>query len=512
MDSQIKKIVSDGLQYLLDKNDVQEAEVFASSNIILTCRINYTSHLPCNGLEEPKSLQSQGVGLRLAFKDGNSVTFGFGQETGTISTEAIQSAYTKAKEGAIYDPDFQGLPKHDTEERTLFNYHDDKISHISDETLVDTGWKTINSALEEYANSSLVKEHTIEELGLILGGDVTIIQEEIAIASNHFPAVQEDTSTITFSSLTSMIEKTNSKGSGWYVGTHLDSFSGEAGKLAVKSALQSIGGTRIERSGNYAVILAPQAVADLINNIIIPSLRLDIFYAGNSTYQGKFGKKVTSELLSIHDHGNGKGLVASKGITCEGLPTGKTDLITRGTLSGLLSNDYESKRIFCDPDAKEKLGVDPLKWQQSFVPRNGFRFGQGGGRSHAAIPSISSTNVVIDGENTVSLEELLNSIHDGIYIGRIWYTYPINGLKAGDFTSTIVGDSYLIKDGKIAEPLKPNTIRINDNVHSVFNHITGVENKQKGIVLWAADEVIYAPHLAISQMKMSKIAESVQNL
>jgi len=512
VDSQIKKIVSEGLQYLLSKIDVQEAEVFASANKILTCRINYTSHLPCNGLEEPKSIQTQGVGLRLAFKGEDGVTVGFGQETGSISMEAIQSAYTKAKEGAVHDPDFQGLPTPDTKERTLFNYHDEKIRHISDETLVSTGWKTIHSALEEYEHSSLVKEHTADELGLILGGDVTIIQEEIVLASNHFPAVQEDTSTITFASLTSMIEKTNSKGSGWYVGTHLDDFSGEAGKLAVKSALQSIGGTKIHHSGNYAVILAPQAVADLINNIIIPSLRLDIFYSGNSTYQGKLGKKVVSELLSIHDHGNGKGLVASKGITCEGLPTGKTELITRGTLSGLLSNDYESKRILKDPHAKEKLGVDPLKWQQSLVPRNGFRFGQGGGRSHTSIPSISSTNVVIDGEKTVSLQELLGTIQDGIYIGRIWYTYPINGLKAGDFTSTIVGDSYLIKEGKLAEPLQPNTIRINDNVHSVFNHITGVENKQKGIVLWAADEVIYAPHLAVSQMKMSKIAESVPNL
>jgi len=513
VDAQTKKVVREVLEYLSNKEEIDELEVFASVNGILTCRINYTSHLPCNGLEEPKSTHTQGVGLRVAFKEEDKIKVGFGQETGSISMEAIESAWSKAKEGAVYDPDFYGLPSPDTEDRTLWNYHDQKILNISDEDLVIIGWKTIHAALEEFEHSSLVKDKysKIDELGLILGGDVTILQEKMAIASTHSPNIQEDTSTMIFSSLTSMIEKTGSKGSGWTVGTHLDSFSGEAGKMAVKSALQSIGGKQIER-GTYAVILSPQVVADLVNNIVIPSLSLATFYAGNSTYQGKLGKKVTSEQLSIYDKGNEKGLAASKGITCEGLPTGNTALITRGILTGLLSNDYERKRIFHDRKAKEKLGVDPLKWQKSLVPRNGFRFAQGGGRSHASIPSISPTNVVIEGEPSSHLDGLLKKVKYGIYIGRIWYTYPINGLQAGDFTSTIVGDSYLVKDGELAEPLKPNTVRINDNVHSVFNQIMGIENKQTGIVLWAADEVIYAPRIAISQLKMSNISEFIQSL
>jgi PmbA protein len=281
--------------------------------------------------------------------------------------------------------------------------------------------------------------------------------------------------------------------------------------MAVKSALHSVGGKEIE-SGSYPVLLGPQAVADIVNNVLLPSLRLDMFYAGNSTYQGKLGEMITSELLSIYDHGSGKGLAASKGITCEGLPTGKTELITNGRLTGLLSNDYETKRILRDEKAYDKLGVDPLTWQTAIAPRNGFRFGQGGGRNHASLPSIAPTNVVIEGQNAHTVEELLKKVTRGIYVGRIWYTYPINGLKAGDFTATIVGDSYLIEDGKLSDPLKPNTVRINDTVHSVFNHLTGVENRGTGVVLWAADEVIYAPHLALSQLNMSNIADFVQSL
>ncbi len=147
-------------------------------------------------------------------------------------------------------------------------------------------------------------------------------------------------------------------------------------------------------------------------------------------------------------------------------------------MSGLLSSDYETKRILRDEKAQDKLGVDPRAWQTAIAPRNGFRFGQGGGRNHASLPSIAPTNVVIEGQPGHTLDELLQKVTRGIYVGRIWYTYPINGLKAGDFTATIVGDSYFIEDGKLSDPLKPNTVRINDTVHSVLNHLTGVENRQ----------------------------------
>ena len=214
---------------------------------------------------------------------------------------------------------------------------------------------------------------------------------------------------------------------------------------------------------------------------------------------------MASELLSVSDIGNDPQLTASKGITCEGLPTGRTELIAGGRLMGLLSNDYETKRMLRDSKARDKLGVDPHDWRRALVPRNGFRFGQGGGRHHAALPSISPTNLVIEGSPAASLEDLLRTVKNGIYVGRIWYTYPINGIKAGDFTSTIVGDSYMIRDGKLAEPLEPNSVRINDTLHSVLNRITSIEHQQTGIVLWAADEVFYAPHIAVAGLNVSAI-------
>ena len=58
---ELKRAVQQSLPSLRSAKDVQEAEVFASSNTQLLTRLNYTSHLPCNGVEEPKSVFAFGL-------------------------------------------------------------------------------------------------------------------------------------------------------------------------------------------------------------------------------------------------------------------------------------------------------------------------------------------------------------------------------------------------------------------------------------------------------------------
>ncbi|MBI2372180.1 MAG: hypothetical protein HYV08_18455, partial [Deltaproteobacteria bacterium] len=56
--AQLKKAVEEALSYLRTLPDVKEAEVFASANGNLLSRLNYTSHIPSNGVEEPKSTEA----------------------------------------------------------------------------------------------------------------------------------------------------------------------------------------------------------------------------------------------------------------------------------------------------------------------------------------------------------------------------------------------------------------------------------------------------------------------
>ena len=148
---------------------------------------------------------------------------------------------------------------------------------------------------------------------------------------------------------------------------------------------------------------------------------------------------------------------------------------------------------------------------RALVPRNGFRY-DGGGRSFERRPSTAACNVVIEGSRPVTFEELIREVRDGLYIGRIWYTYPINGLRAGDFTCTVVGDSFVIRDGRIAAPIRANAIRINDNITRLLQSVVGVTKDVKGTMVWAADEVVYAPELAVSGVHVDEIAGLMEGL
>ncbi|MEE9584405.1 MAG: metallopeptidase TldD-related protein, partial [Candidatus Brocadiales bacterium] len=294
--------------------------------------------------------------------------------------------------------------------------------------------------------------------------------------------------------ITAMVEDEGVKGTGWSTSTRMEGFDPEAaGREAAESAVRTIGGERIP-PGVYEVVLGRQPVTDLISHIIAPSLSLSFVNASNTPFLGKLGKNICSSNLSIYDHGALPGQVASKRITCEGLPTGRTDLVTNGTLAGFMSNHYLGQKL-----------SSPVA---TFVPRNGFRF-RALGRNYDTQPAVSPTNIVVEGKVEVSSrDELLSGIKEGVYIGRIWYTYPINGMAAGDFTSTIIADSFLIRDGKISTPLRPNTIRINSNISHIMNNVHSVTREKKTTLVWAAEEAVIAPEIRVTDVRLDSIATS----
>jgi PmbA protein len=275
------------------------------------------------------------------------------------------------------------------------------------------------------------------------------------------------------------------------MGTHLATFKPEAaGKEAAESAMRTIGGRKI-KSGKHNVIFGNQPLTDIASNVLIPSLDLSSVNASNTPFLGMLGQEIASHNLNIYDDGSIKGETGSKKITCEGVPTGRTDLIKNGTLIGFLANNYFARKF------KSNL-YNP-------IPRNGFRYSTNG-RDYKNKTGISPTNVVIEGNNGTTRDNLLKQVDNGVYIGRIWYTYAINGLAMGDFTSTIIADSFSIKDGKIASPLKPNTIRINTNIKHILNNIIGITKKKRSTLVWGSGEVVIAPEIAVSNVQLDNIA------
>ncbi|MFQ5991872.1 MAG: TldD/PmbA family protein [Nitrospiraceae bacterium] len=515
----LRTTVQRALRLVARMKDIREAEVYASSAGHLLCRLNYTSEIPCHGVEEPKSSDFYGISVRAVFNGSSELRVGFGSEARDLSPVGVRRALEKARQNATSDPEFVSFPALEGKPspgHRLGRYHDPALMDVKDRALVEAGWRVINEALRTFSASERLSQlagskDKLASLGLIVSGDVSLMRQRIAVGSTRLPKVQTDESTFIKSFVTAMVERQQAKGSGYAATTHLSKFKGEAGAEAARSAIMATGGQRFP-SGTYTVVFGPQAVSDLMGNLVLPSLGADAFYSSRSAFLGELGRPVASEILTIYDQGVAKGWVGSRAITCEGLPAGRTDLIRGGVLQGLLSNHYESQRLRHDPRAREKLGLNPHDHPEALSPRNGFRVSSRGGRQFDVQPSIAATNVCIEGNVPHSSEGLLSLVGNGLYIGRIWYTYAINGLRAGDFTCTVVGDSYLIKDGHLSTPLQANTIRVTGNIRQLLTNVIGVTKKARPILGWGADEVIYAPELAVKGITLSEIAQYMETV
>ncbi len=512
---ELRAIVAQGMEFLKKEEGIIDGVIYASANQRVVGRIVYTSHIPSLGLEEPKSDEDMGIAVEIWFEKNRKKLVGFGQEGNELSLDAVKRAIEKAKRDAVEDPDFHGfltpeeLPKEKKEIHTS-PYFDSVLGKMTQEQEADTlakiSWETIRGAVD--TAEPFMKKHnlSLEQLALIVNGDNFIIREKMAMATVKGVEDSEE-STIILSFLTAMLEKENAKGSSWGASIALDeNFSAyNIGKEAVLAAINGVGGKRIE-TGEYKVVFGHQAVTDLIGDLLTPHVNLGMVEFGASMFSGKYGKVVASESLTLYDDATLPEGPGSKRVSCEGYPTGKTLLIDKGKLVGFLSDSRTTNKLLHQKEhGKAVLGVDPHEIRNAISPRNGFRFGDGGGRTATSSIGIHGTNLVIDSEEAESTEALLKKVGNGIFIGRLWYTYPVGGYASGIISGTAIADCYVIRGGKLAEPISPNTLRIEDNLGEMIKRIIGIGNNKRPTILWSSDEITHAPWMAIDSVHFTSI-------
>jgi hypothetical protein len=61
-------------------------------------------------------------------------------------------------------------------------------------------------------------------------------------------------------------------------------------------------------------------------------------------------------------------------------------------------------------------------------------------------------------------------------------------------------------------PLKANTVRINDNLIRVLESVAGITKDARGTIVWAADEVVYTPEIAVTGVHVDAIAGFMEAL
>jgi PmbA protein len=505
--NELKRFVKEAAGLLAREKDLAAYEVYCSTGEHKVVRLNYTSDIPSRGIEEFKSLDADGFALRIVTRRDPHET-GSASIAGDLSAASVREALTRARHSLIIDPHFPGFP---TDPRRLDQAasaveHSDLL-RVKDTVLATAAWDTIAAAITTlYQQAPLKLAHP----GFVLGGDLSLIRDRIALINSAFEDIRSDESAHFISSVTVLVEGFDAKGTATGIGGSLAELQNTAARLgrdAVARALELRHGEHPD-AGQYRVVLGPQPVAEILNYVVMPSLTTRAFQAASSAYQGRFGAEVMDPRLSLIDEPDSRQSPLRRRITCEGLPSGKTELIRGGRLVGLLSTFYDSHRLVTDERREEKLGPSAVEFKPEFAPGSAYRLGEGASRRFDSHPGANATSVIIRAHEGVDQKDLLASVREGIYIGRVWYTYPINGQRAGDVTCTISGDSYVIRDGKLAAPLAPNCLRINANIEHIFAHPLSIGRKSEPAIVWGAPELYFVPALAVADLRLSPVGAS----
>ncbi|MBI5229529.1 TldD/PmbA family protein [Candidatus Micrarchaeota archaeon] len=458
----------DATEYALKtaEKNTSQCEVFASANSVRTIRF------ALNNVLESKSITDSGIGVRVVV-DGS---MGFSSTT-LLEKDAIEETVLRAVKIARNkkpDTSFKSLPSPKGITR-LSTPSDARLKEIDVEEIIKLGSAPLEAGLK--------KEPSLE-----FSGSTNFVFEECVIM-NSLGVDCEDSSSFIYAHVTAEGREGNSEfsGIGWNVARTIEGFSPDkAGEEAVENALKSKGGKTI-KPGRYETVFGHYAVADLMEHVLSYAVSLGSVDAGISYFTGGLGSQVAAEELSVFDDGTIEGALASKQVDDEGTPTRRTQVIRNGVLENFLSDSYYANKASKPEKLFESTG-------------NGFRFAGTPGRRYDSAPGIFPTNFGIE-PGKRKAEELVSEVKNGVYVGRLWYTYPINHIQ-GDFTCTNRSNTYLIEDGEITQGIAANSFRINDNLPRLLQKIKGIGKETKTVVVWGGASAIIVPEVHFSDVNV----------
>lgn len=235
-------------------------------------------------------------------------------------------------------------------------------------------------------------------------------------------------------------------------------------------ALLSINPVRHEPR-KYVTILDNSAVADLINNLMHYFSRRSAdegrsFFSDNKNHN-KTGQRITGDNVTIYSDPDMKEAPAMP-FSVQGIPVHRTEWIENGILKNLYSSIYWAQ-----------------KTNSEYVPY--------------------PVNVIMKGTNK-SVEDLIASTENGIFVSRFWYIRAVDP-KQILLTGLTRDGVFLIENGKLKKPLY--NFRFNESPVNVLNKIIDMSTAEKSVGSESGDSRIIVPALKLSEFNFSTVSEAV---
>ena len=181
--------------------------------------------------------------------------------------------------------------------------------------------------------------------------------------------------------------------------------------------------------GNYTVILDPYVTADLLEMMAMDGMSALACQEERSWLNGRVGKKVLSDRVTIVDDGLDPAGIPSP-FDYEGQPKQRVAIVENGVCKGPVHDSYTAGR---EPGGVQSTG-------HAMEPSPTDRYGP--------LP----LNLFLR-PGTSNVDDMITSTEQGLYITRFWYTRTVHPRDVVVTGMTRDG-TYLIRDGEIAGAVK----------------------------------------------------------
>ena len=199
------------------------------------------------------------------------------------------------------------------------------------------------------------------------------------------------------------------------------------------------------KGGEYTVVLDPILAGVFVHEAFGHLSESDAVYENKDLRRiMKLGKVFGSKELNIVDTATLPGLRGSYKYDDEGVPATRTYLIQEGELVGRLHSRETAARMKENPTGNARAV------------------------NYRYPPIVRMTNTYIEPRD-VSFEDMIADIEEGIY-AKNWY----GGTTSMEMFTFSAGDAYMIRNGKIAEALRP--VVLTGNVFTTLKNIDAIGN------------------------------------
>ena len=199
------------------------------------------------------------------------------------------------------------------------------------------------------------------------------------------------------------------------------------------------------KGGEYAVVLDPILAGVFVHEAFGHLSESDFVYENDHLRQiMTLGKEFGSAELNIVDSAALPGLRGSYKYDDEGVPATKTYLIREGKLAGRLHSRETAAKMKEEPTGNARA------------------------ISYRYPPIVRMTNTYIE-PRSASFNDLIAGIKEGVY-AKNWY----GGTTSMEMFTFSAGEAYMIRQGKVAELLRP--VVLTGNVFTTLKNIDAIGN------------------------------------